>query len=91
MNNDVGSFFFMTRQVIPQTKKQNSRHVVNISAVLADQPSASAPALLAVLSKLTMPAVSKALAAAQEHVGDLDSNPYSTTKTKTCQFNQRNQ
>jgi NAD(P)-dependent dehydrogenase (short-subunit alcohol dehydrogenase family) len=35
---------------------------VNISAVLADQPSGSAPALLAVLSKSPMPAVSKALA-----------------------------
>jgi NAD(P)-dependent dehydrogenase (short-subunit alcohol dehydrogenase family) len=36
--------------------------VVNISAVLADQPSGAAPALLAVLSKSPMPAVSKALA-----------------------------
>ena len=62
MNTNVASFFFMTQQVIPQMKKQNSGHVVNISAVLADQPSGSAPALLAVLSKSTMPAVSKALA-----------------------------
>ena len=43
-------------------KKQKSGHVVNISAVLADQPSASVPALLAVLSKSPMPAVNKALA-----------------------------
>src|ERR1700736_3731111 len=62
MNTNVASFFFLAQQVIPQMKKQNSGHVVNISAVLADQPSASAPALLAVLSKSTMPAVSKALA-----------------------------
>jgi NAD(P)-dependent dehydrogenase (short-subunit alcohol dehydrogenase family) len=62
MNTNVASFFFMTRQVVPQMKKQNSGHVVNISAVLADQPSGSVPALLAVLSKSTMPAVSKALA-----------------------------
>jgi NAD(P)-dependent dehydrogenase (short-subunit alcohol dehydrogenase family) len=62
MNTNVASFFFMTQQVIPQMKKQNSGHVVNISAVIADQPSAAAPALLAVLSKSTMPAVSKALA-----------------------------
>src|SRR6476646_7467124 len=48
--------------VIPQMKKQNSGHIVNISAVLADQPSGGVPALLAVLSKSTMPAVSKALA-----------------------------
>jgi NAD(P)-dependent dehydrogenase (short-subunit alcohol dehydrogenase family) len=52
----------MTQQAIPQMKKQHSGHVVNISAVLADQPSTAVPALLAVLSKSPMPAVSKALA-----------------------------
>src|SRR5271165_7027281 len=63
MNTNVASFFFfMTQQVIPQMKKQNSGHVVYLSAVLADQPSGSVPALLAVLSKSPMPAVSKALA-----------------------------
>ena len=62
MNTNVASFFYMTQQVIPTMKKQNSGHVVNISAVLADQPSQAAPALLAVLSKSPMPAVSKALA-----------------------------
>jgi NAD(P)-dependent dehydrogenase (short-subunit alcohol dehydrogenase family) len=62
MNTNVASFFYMTQQVVPQMKKQNSGHVVNISAALADQPSGAAPALLAVLSKSTMPAVSKALA-----------------------------
>jgi NAD(P)-dependent dehydrogenase (short-subunit alcohol dehydrogenase family) len=62
MNTNVASFFFMTQQVIPQMKKQNSGHVVDISAVVADQPSAAAPAILAVLSRSTMPAVSKALA-----------------------------
>jgi NAD(P)-dependent dehydrogenase (short-subunit alcohol dehydrogenase family) len=62
MNTNVSSFFFMTQQVIPQMKRQHSGHVVNISAVLADQPSGNVPALLAVLSKSPMPAVSKALA-----------------------------
>jgi len=62
MNTNVASFFYMTQQVIPQMKKQNSGHVVNIAATLADQPSASVRALTAVLSKSTMPAVSKALA-----------------------------
>jgi NAD(P)-dependent dehydrogenase (short-subunit alcohol dehydrogenase family) len=62
MNTNVASFFFMTQQVIPQMKEQNSGHVVNMSAVIADQPSGAAPALLAVLSKSPMPAVSKALA-----------------------------
>jgi NAD(P)-dependent dehydrogenase (short-subunit alcohol dehydrogenase family) len=62
MTTNVASFFYMTQQVIPQMKKQKSGHVVFISAVLADQPSGSALALLAVLSKSPMPAVSKALA-----------------------------
>ena len=62
MSTNVASFFYMTQQVIPQMKKQKSGHVVNISAVLADQPSGRVPALLAVLSKSTMPAASKALA-----------------------------
>jgi NAD(P)-dependent dehydrogenase (short-subunit alcohol dehydrogenase family) len=60
MNTNVASFFYMTQQVIPQMKKQKSGHVVDISAVIADQPSSGA--VLAVLSKSTMPAVSKALA-----------------------------
>ncbi len=62
MNTNVASFFYMTQQVIPQMKKQNSGHVVSISTVIVDQPSGSFPAVLAVLSKSTMPAVSKALA-----------------------------
>src|SRR5882757_2875388 len=62
MNTNVASFFYMTQQVIAPMKKQNSGHVVNISAVLADQPSSAVPALTAVLSKSTMPAASKALA-----------------------------
>jgi len=36
MNTNVASFFFMTQQVIPQMKKQNSGHVINISAVIED-------------------------------------------------------
>jgi NAD(P)-dependent dehydrogenase (short-subunit alcohol dehydrogenase family) len=62
MNTNVASFFYMTQQVIPQMKKQKSGHVVDISAVVADQPSGAAPAVLAVLSKSPMQAVSKALA-----------------------------
>jgi len=62
MNTNVASFFFMTQQVIPQMKKQKKGHVVSISAVLAEQPSASALALLAILSKSPLPAAGKALA-----------------------------
>src|SRR6201997_3769070 len=36
MNTNVASFFYMTQQVIPQMKKQNAGHVVDISAVIAD-------------------------------------------------------
>ena len=62
MNTNVASFFYMTQQVIPQMKKQNSGHVVCISGACVDQPSRAATELLAVLSKSTMPAASKALA-----------------------------
>jgi NAD(P)-dependent dehydrogenase (short-subunit alcohol dehydrogenase family) len=62
MNTNVASFFYMTQQVVPQMKNQKSGHVVDISAVVADQPSSAAPAVLAVLSKSPMPAVNKALA-----------------------------
>ncbi len=62
MSTNVASMFFMTQQVIPQMKKQKSGHVVNISTVLTDQPSRDVHALMAVLSKSTMPAVSKGLA-----------------------------
>jgi NAD(P)-dependent dehydrogenase (short-subunit alcohol dehydrogenase family) len=57
MNTNVASFFYMTQQVIPQMKKQRSGHVVNISAVFV-----GGSALMAVLSKSRMPAVSQALA-----------------------------
>src|SRR5260221_3346300 len=62
MNTNVASFFYMSQQVIPQMKKQNSGHVVNISAGLADQPSGAAPALLCALWKSAMPADSTAMA-----------------------------
>jgi NAD(P)-dependent dehydrogenase (short-subunit alcohol dehydrogenase family) len=62
MGTNVASFFYMTQQVVPQMEKQKEGHVVSISAVLADQPSASVRALTAVLSKSTLPAASKALA-----------------------------
>jgi len=62
MNTNAASFFYMTQQVIPQMKKQNSGHVVNMSGASVDQPSGAATELLAVLSKSPMPAASKALA-----------------------------
>jgi NAD(P)-dependent dehydrogenase (short-subunit alcohol dehydrogenase family) len=57
---NVASFFFMTQQVIPQMKKQKSGHIVNIATTLAEHPVAGMA--LQVLTKSTMPAVSRALA-----------------------------
>jgi NAD(P)-dependent dehydrogenase (short-subunit alcohol dehydrogenase family) len=62
MNTNVASFFYMTQQVIPRMKKQNSGHVVSISGASVDQPSGAVTELLAVPSKSPMPAASKALA-----------------------------
>lgn len=62
MNTNVASMFYMTQQVVPQMRKQKAGHVVFISTTLANQPSGGLPALLAVLSKSPMSAVSKALA-----------------------------
>src|ERR1700677_4709624 len=39
LSTNVASYFFMTQQVVPAMKKQRTGHVVNISAVVADQPS----------------------------------------------------
>ena len=60
MGTNVASFFYMTQQVIPQMTKQKEGHVVNISASVTDNPMGGV--LMAVLSKSTMPATSKALA-----------------------------
>lgn len=62
VNTNVASFFFMTQQVIPQMRKQKSGHVVNISTTMAEHPNADVPAAMAVLTKCTMPAVSRELA-----------------------------
>jgi len=59
---NVASFFFMTQQVIPQMRKQRQGHVVSMSTTLTDQPVAGVPASLPVLTKSTIPAMSKELA-----------------------------
>jgi NAD(P)-dependent dehydrogenase (short-subunit alcohol dehydrogenase family) len=62
INTNVASFFYMTQQVIPQMRKQKSGHIVSISTSLVDQPIAGVPASLAVLTKSSLSAVSRALA-----------------------------
>jgi NADP-dependent 3-hydroxy acid dehydrogenase YdfG len=41
MNTNVAGFFYMTQQVIPQMKKQNSEHVVSIAGASVNQPSSA--------------------------------------------------
>ena len=65
---NVGGYFFITQQAVPQMRKQKSGHIVGISTVLADQPLAGAPISLPVITKSTIPAFSRALA--MEYVAD---------------------
>jgi NAD(P)-dependent dehydrogenase (short-subunit alcohol dehydrogenase family) len=62
ISTNVASFFYMTQQVIPQMQKQKDGHIVSISTTLTEQPIAGVPASLPVLTKSTMPAMSKELA-----------------------------
>jgi NAD(P)-dependent dehydrogenase (short-subunit alcohol dehydrogenase family) len=62
ISTNVASFFYMTQQVVPQMQKQKEGHIVSISTTLTDQPIAGIPASLPVLTKSTMPAMSKELA-----------------------------
>jgi NAD(P)-dependent dehydrogenase (short-subunit alcohol dehydrogenase family) len=62
VKTNVASFFFLSQQVIPAMQKQKSGHIVNIATAMVDQPIAGVPASLPVLTKSTMPAVSRELA-----------------------------
>ncbi len=62
ISTNVASFFYMSQQVIAQMQRQKEGHVVSISTTLVDQPLAGVPASLPVLTKSTMPAMSKELA-----------------------------
>jgi NAD(P)-dependent dehydrogenase (short-subunit alcohol dehydrogenase family) len=68
MGTNVAGYFFITQQAVAQMRKQKSGHVVCISGASVDQPFAGAPISLAVLTKATMPAFSRALA--MEYVTD---------------------
>ena len=74
IGTNVAGYFFITQQVVAQMLKQKSGHVVGISTVLTDQPLAGAPISLPVLTKSTIPAVSRALA--MEYVRRRDSIQY---------------
>jgi NAD(P)-dependent dehydrogenase (short-subunit alcohol dehydrogenase family) len=68
ISTNVAGYFFITQQAVTQMRKQKSGHIVGISTVLTDQPLAGAPISLPVLTKSTIPAVSRALA--MEYVAD---------------------
>ena len=68
IHTNVAGYFFVTQQAVTHMQKQKSGHIVSISTVLADQPLAGAPISLAVVTKSTIPAFSRALA--MEFVAD---------------------
>jgi NAD(P)-dependent dehydrogenase (short-subunit alcohol dehydrogenase family) len=59
---NLGGFFHVTQAAIAAMLPQAAGHVVNITAAVADQPSAQHPALLASLTKGGLNAATKALA-----------------------------
>lgn len=68
IGTNVAGYFFITQQAVLQMRKQKAGHIVSIATVLTDQPLAGAPISMAVLTKSTIPAVSRALA--MEYVAD---------------------
>ena len=68
IGTNVAGYFFITQQGVVQMRKQKSGHVVSISTVLTDQALAGAHVALPVLTKATLPALSRALA--MEYVAD---------------------
>src|SRR4051812_26282967 len=62
IGTNVAGYFFVTQQAVAQMRKQKSGHVAFISTALTDQPLKGAPISLPVLTKSTMPALSRALA-----------------------------
>jgi NAD(P)-dependent dehydrogenase (short-subunit alcohol dehydrogenase family) len=68
IGTNIAGYFFITQQAVAQMRKQKSGHIVGISTVLTDQPLAGAHISMAVLTKSTIPALSRALA--MEYVAD---------------------
>jgi NAD(P)-dependent dehydrogenase (short-subunit alcohol dehydrogenase family) len=68
IGTNIAGYFFVTQQAVAQMRKQESGHIVGISAAVAEQPLAGAPISLAVITKSTIPAFSRELA--MEFVAD---------------------
>jgi NAD(P)-dependent dehydrogenase (short-subunit alcohol dehydrogenase family) len=59
---NLAGFFFISQKAASRMLAQNSGHIVNITATIADQPVKEVPAALASLSKGGLNAVTRALA-----------------------------
>jgi len=59
---NLAGFFWMTQRAIGQMRKQNSGHVVNVSASVADFADSAEPSALAALTKGGLAAVTRSLA-----------------------------
>lgn len=68
ISTNIAGYFYVTQQAVVQMRKQRSGHIVSLATVLVDQPFAGAHISLPVLTKSTIPAVSRALA--MEYVAD---------------------
>jgi NAD(P)-dependent dehydrogenase (short-subunit alcohol dehydrogenase family) len=67
-HTNVAGYFFVTQQAVLQMRRQKSGHIISIATTLTEQPLASAPIALPVITKSTIPAFSRALA--MEYVAD---------------------
>ncbi len=68
ISTNVAGYFFVTQQAVAQMRQRKSGHIVSISTVLTDQALAGAGIALPVITKSTIPALSRALA--MEYVAD---------------------
>jgi NAD(P)-dependent dehydrogenase (short-subunit alcohol dehydrogenase family) len=59
---NLAGFFHMSQKVIPWMLRAGAGHVINVTATIAEQPTASLPAALASLTKVGLNAVTRALA-----------------------------
>jgi NAD(P)-dependent dehydrogenase (short-subunit alcohol dehydrogenase family) len=69
VGTNLAGFFFLTQHTIRQMQKQQSGHVVNISAAIASQPIAAIPSAVAILTKGALNAATKTLALEYAHEG----------------------
>jgi NAD(P)-dependent dehydrogenase (short-subunit alcohol dehydrogenase family) len=59
---NLAGFFHMSQKAIPWMLRAGAGHVINVTATIAEQPTASLPAALATRTKLGLNAVTRALA-----------------------------